>query len=71
MFKIIEDASVPRGTVRFKPCGGWHGPISAASCGEGLSVHNVYVNPKDILDTVMSPYVKWVDEDGTFHLEAT
>ncbi len=82
MFKIIEDASVPRGTVRFEPCVYGQYPEYEKTIYRG---HWIYVNPGDkhlmgLIDNTFSvlyiderrdAWVMWLGEDGTLHLEAT
>lgn len=68
LFKIIQDGNVPRGTVRFEPT--FHGIKSPGRWTERIISHNVYVNPKDIVNFAPSPYTVWVDLDGTLRLEA-
>jgi len=72
MFRIIEDASVPRGTVRFEPrWGSWDGKTAVVYSKPD---HNVYVNPRDAISVLYGrPGGSFLCTitDGSLHLEAT
>ena len=74
MFKVIEDASVPRGTVRFYP----EPSYVLQNLGTMReTIHyttNVYVNPQDFSlrrPVFNFPYRLTVDGSGTLYLAAT
>ena len=72
LFKIIEDESVPRGTVRFEPdLLGIKIFTDPERPIERIADHNVYVNPLDFYPTVYNSRFLLTVERGTLHLEAT
>lgn len=82
MFKIIEDASVPRGTVKFEPVwiDGKYLSIDAMNPNKRVDTTNVYVNPLDLVCdgkrdewgfaacTMLATYSMKTEDDGSLTL---